>query len=100
MRALSLRQDFSEGFFCQLRRLTGSLLVLWLYSKFEGSVMKTVYSSVSIFALALFLKMWLFPYLGLGNYITTKGKEPSKNKARQNKMQSFKPLISTSLDII
>lgn len=58
--------------------------------------MKTlaVYSSVSIFALALFLKMWLFPQLGLGNYITTKGKEPSKSKARQNKMQSFKPLIS------
>lgn len=64
--------------------------------------MKTlaVYSSVSIFALALFLKVWLVPYLDLGNYITTKGKEPSKNKGRHNKMQSFRPLISTSLDII
>lgn len=64
--------------------------------------MKTlaVYSSVLIFALVLFLKMWLFPYLGLGNYLTTEVKEPCKNQARQNKMQSFKPLISTSLDII
>lgn len=59
-----------------------------------------VYFFVLFFALVLFLEMRFFPYPGLGNYITTEGKELSKNETRQNKVQSFKPLISTSLSII
>jgi hypothetical protein len=53
-----------------------------------------------LFCFYCHLKKCSYFHKGLSNYITSKGKELSKNKTRQNKMKSFKPLISTFLSII